>query len=427
VLVRRLVDVASASAGLSDLLDQIGSAPQHYFFQFVNAIVEREAHEKWIDQSGEPHQPLLTVEEHHELLGMVAQEMWLSSTDSLRSDVLAVIAEVFAESRKKPPVVARQIRERLKQHSLLVSGGSAGALGFDHEDFRAFYLGEAVGHAMERRSESEIKSLLQCGLLPRAAADEAVLHVRRLSADIAASLAILQNLATVETASSLVRENCGALAIGMAEDAAGIELKDMSFPEDALRGRSLSDLAIRDSYFQATSLAGSRLTRCRFHNCRFERLEVHADTQVTVILQGCEIAMLVRVERDEQIFDPAQIRSLLARLGFEVQGLDQEKLPLDPAEHDEELWLVERVMRTFLRANQVNEDLIRAKLGVKAAQFFDDVLPRLLKAGMLELIPYLGHGSQRRFRMRVQMQKLHDALAECGGNFERFLSLVAKA
>jgi hypothetical protein len=45
---------------------------------------------------------------------------------------------------------------------------------------------------------------------------------------------------------------------------------------------------------------------------------------------------------------------------------------------------------------------------------------------MLEVIPYLGSGNQRRFKMRVHMQKLHDALADCGGEFERFLGLVSK-
>jgi len=427
VLVRRLVDVASASPGVSDLLEQIGNAPQHYFFQFVNAIIEREAHEKWIDQSGEPHQPLLTVEEHHELLGMVAQEMWLSSTDSLRPDVLSAIAEVFAEATKKPPVIARQIRERLKQHSLLVSGGSAGALAFDHEDFRAFYLGEAVGKAMDRRSLSDLRSLLQGGLLPRPAVDEAVLHVRRLAGSIPNSLAVLQDLATADTAASLVRENCGALSIGMAEEVAELELRDMNFPEDALRGRMLSGLVVRDSYFQGSSLASARFADCRFVNCRFERLELYADTQVSSsVLEDCEVATVVRIERDEQIFDPSRISSSLSAVGFEVNERDQDRLPLSQTEPDEELWLVERVMRTFLRANQVNEDVIRVKLGVKGGAFFDDVLPRLLKVGMIEVIPYLGHGSQRRFRMRVRMQTLHDALSECGGSFEEFLALVSK-
>jgi hypothetical protein len=427
VLVRRLVDVAFEADGLSDLLEQIGSAPQHYFFQFVNALVEREAQEKWLDQSADIHQQLLTVEEHHELLGMVAQEMWLSSTDFLRPDVLGVIAEVFADGRGKVPAIARQIRERLKQHSLLVSTPIAsGALAFDHEDFRSFYLGEAVGRALGRQPSSELRSLLQGGLLPRAALDEAILHVKRLGAPARAALAALQEMASSETAASLVRENSGALAIGLAEDEAGVELRSMSFPEDSLRGRALSRLTIGDSHFQPSSLAGTRLANCLFRNCRFERLEIYADTQVASVLEECSIATVARPDRDEQIFDPVQIRAALSTAGFTLTNARHEALPLDGREPDEELWLVERVMRIFLRANQVNEDVIRMKLGVKASQFFDDVLPNLLRAGMLEVIPYLGSGNQRRFKMRVHMQKLHDALAECGGEFEKFLGLVSK-
>lgn len=421
VLVRRLVDVASAASGLTELLDQIGNAPQDYFFQFVNAIVEREAHEKWIDQSGEPYQPLLTVEEHHELLAMVAQEMWVSATDSLRMDLLTAISEVFAESRKKPPVMTRQIDERLKQHSLLVSGSGASTVAFDHEDFRSFYLGEAIGGALVRGAQSELRSLLQAGLLPRVAVDEGVLHVRRKLESVESSLAILQNLASSESAASLLRENCGALAIGLAESSQNLELKDMNFPEDALRGRNLKGLTVRDAYFQGTSLAATKLSDCRFVRCHFERLELHADTQISSVLDSCDVAMLVRTERDEQVFDPAHIRAALKQAGFAVP---EPKPSAQPSEPDEELWLVERVMRTFLRANQVNEVVIRTKLGVKASEFFDNVLPALLRVRVLEVVQYLGHGSQRRFRLRIQMQKLHEALSECDGSFAKFLTIV---
>ena len=428
VLARRLVDVAHGSIGLRGLLEQIGNAPQHYFFQFVNAIVEREAHEKWIDQSGEPRQPLLTVEEHHELLGMVANEMWLSETDSLRPDLLEEIAGMFAETRKKPPAITRQIGERLKQHALLVSAGSTGALSFDHEDFRAFYLGEAVGSAMNRCAYADLRSLLQAGLLSRTAVDEAVLHARRLEGSAPDALSVLQELASKESAASIVRENCGTLSIGMAQELANVELRDMVFPEDALRGRTLSSLTIRDSYFQGSSLAGAKLQDYCFQDCRFDRLELDVDTQISSsTLDGCEVTALSRIERDEQFFDPTQISASLSDAGFRLIGPDQEELPtVRPVEPDEQLRLVERMMRIFLRANQVNEEVIRTKLGVKAAPFFDNILPKLLKLGMLEEIPHRGAGNLRRFKIRVQMHRLHDALSECGGDFERFLSLLER-
>ena len=76
VLVRRLIDVAlETGGGLSGLLKRIGQRPLDYFHEFVNVLIEREANTKWMDKSGEPPRPLLTIDEHHDLLSMVAHEM----------------------------------------------------------------------------------------------------------------------------------------------------------------------------------------------------------------------------------------------------------------------------------------------------------------------------------------------------------------
>ena len=72
--------------------------------------------------------------------------MWLSATDALAMDVVSLVVEMFADAREKSPAVARQIHERIKQHSLLaVTRMGRTALAFDHEDFRVFYLGQALG------------------------------------------------------------------------------------------------------------------------------------------------------------------------------------------------------------------------------------------------------------------------------------------
>jgi hypothetical protein len=427
VLVRRLVDVATQSSTLDGLLDQIGNAPQHYFFQFVSALIEREAQEKWLDLSGDMHQQLLTVEEHHELLSMVAQEMWVSSTDALKPDVLAAIAEVFAELHGKTPTVARQVRERLKQHSLLVSSGAAsGSLAFDHDDFRSFYLGEAVGRALNRQQLNEVRPLLNSGLLPKAAVDEAVLHAKRMTTNIAEALTTIQQLATSESAASVVRENCGGIALGLSDGVPGVTLNGMSFPEDSLRSRTFTKLTVVNSHFQGSSLAGTRLTDCIFRACRFERIELHQDSRISATLEECHVAMLVRADRDEHYFDPSQIRRLLREAGFMLTLPANQTESPQQADPDSELRLVERVMRIFLRATQVNEAVIRVKLGVAAADFIDNVLPRLLRAGMFEEIPYLGSGHQRRFKLRIQMQTFESALSNCRGSFNAFLELISK-
>ena len=137
VLVKRLLDIAQNVTGRDELLEKLGHAPHDYFFQFVDTIIEREVNEKWIDRSGQPAQPLITSEEHHELLSLIAQEMWGMNTEVLNADVLDLLAELFSEARSKTPVVARQIKERIKQHALISSPNSNRlAFMFDHEEFR---------------------------------------------------------------------------------------------------------------------------------------------------------------------------------------------------------------------------------------------------------------------------------------------------
>src|SRR5207247_462022 len=153
-------------------------------------------------------------EEHHELLAMVAQEMWHSSVDNLRNDVVGVVADVFAELKQRPPAIARQIRERLTQHSLLVKSTAAGGgLAFDHDDFRVFYLGEAVGAALSRGNVNDLRPLLSPGSLPSSAVDEAVLYMRRHQVSVVNTVSALRLLAQGESAASFVRDNVGALAI----------------------------------------------------------------------------------------------------------------------------------------------------------------------------------------------------------------------
>jgi len=140
VLVKRLLDVASEAKSLGALLQQLGSSPNEYFAVFVNAIIEREAKEKWINRAGEPHQPLLGVAEHMELLSSIAQEMWTLSTDSLNAEVLDLLTELFCETRKLTAEITYQVRERTKQHALIVgSNGANQTFAFDHEEFKNFF------------------------------------------------------------------------------------------------------------------------------------------------------------------------------------------------------------------------------------------------------------------------------------------------
>ena len=426
VLVRRLMDVATEDGSdLSELIGRIGQRPQDYFFEFVSTIVEREARVKWMDKSGEPPQPLLTVDEHHLLLSMVAYEMWLSSTDDLKTDEVGFVADMFTEETGKTPSVARQIRERLKQHALLIKTRGDRGLGFDHEDFRLFYLGYALGRALVKRDSITVKAILDMTSVPRGAVDQAAWYVHR-DGDSSSAIRLLQKLATPQLPASFVRENCGALAAALGDGVDGSHtVSHMNFPEDALCRRSLSGLAVSESHFAPTSLKDAELVDCLFERCRFERLDGGAGRIDKTKLKNCEVASLIYDEEDEplELYEPADIRQRLRGLGFEVEDevKGQPGDVVSAGEMSGDLKLVQRVLRIFSRATGVNEKTMQTRLGVKFSRFKKEILPRLLDAGVLEQLEYKGKGSQRRFGIAVPMQRIEEAMENAGGQLGRFV------
>jgi hypothetical protein len=200
----------------------------------------------------------------------------------------------------------------------------------------------------------------------------------------------------------------------------------MAFPIEALRGRHLSDLELHDAYFEPTSLFETRLHNCRFIHCRFERLEVSADTRVDATLQDCSCGSLLRLERDDQLFDPGQILSALQHYGFRVVSTQGAEVPTDEPEPDDEIVLLQRVLRMFLRGTQLNESFLRTKLGSRGTHFVDHVLPEeLIRAGVLEEVGYKGAGTDRRYKIRVPMTAIQEALTKSRGDFAEFLAAIS--
>jgi len=430
VLVKRLIDVAVDEADLSTLLDRIGTNRQNHFHDFIGAIVEREARYKWTDRSGEPSGILLTTEEHHELLSMIAQEMWLGSTGELGIDIVDLVVEMFADANDKSPAITRQIKERIKQHSLLaVSLMGRRTLAFDHEDFRVFYLGQALGRALVKDDTGGVRTIIDKASLPEATVSEAAGFVHRHTGDpLGRALKPIQELAESASPTSFVRENCGALTLALVHDQSGPhEMRNMSFPAGALRNRSLSDITVSGSYFHATGLADTRLCRCMFLNCHFERLEIDGSEQVsnTSFDDACRVDSAVRVEDNgDQVtrFDPQQIWSELLGAGFDIPSDMASEPDADlQCYDDDDLVLVQRFLRMFLRATALNEGPIRQRLGVSANHFFKELLPRLQQAGVVQQVPYQGGGNQCRMRLVAPMTRIERARKVSGGKFERFL------
>ena len=210
-------------------------------------------------------------------------------------------------------------------------------------------------------------------------------------------------------------------------------IRNMNFPASALCERRLTNVTVSGSYFPATGLNNTELCHCTFVNCHFERLEIDGSEKVshTSFDDACRVNTVVRVGEDDgdhiTRFDPEQIRNELIRTGFDVPFAPLSEPDAD-AEHDsdDDLVLVQRFLRPFLRATAPNDGTVRRRLGVNANHFLNELLPRLQQAGVVQAVQYQGGGTQQRMRLLAPMSRIEEAMKASGGKFEKFLQEVQR-
>ncbi len=95
-------------------------------------------------------------------------------------------------------------------------------------------------------------------------------------------------------------------------------------------------------------------------------------------------------------------------------------------DHDDDLVLVQRFLRAFLRATALNEDTIKQRLGKKAGHFLNELLPQLRHAGVVQEVAYHGGGRQRRLRLMAPMTRIERALRASPGVFHRFVDEIRR-
>lgn len=429
-LVKRLVDLAQSVETVEQLANELGTAPQDYFFRFVETLVDREARLKWLDKNGDVAQPLLTVTEHHQLLAAIAREMWQSSANALRLDVIDVIVEMFAEPMRRGPTFVRQIRERIRNHSLLATNPARGGLlEFDHDEFRRFYLGESLGSALADRNQADLLSIVSADRLPSDTCDQALNHLIRVGKKLSDCIVVVVDVARSSSPLSFARENCGALLVRLLSsdsDRRGrVEVDSVVFPLNSLLGRQLFEVTFSQCRFEPTEIAGANFNSVSFHACDFERLDVaDTDTLFGTTFIDCRVNALKRGsgEGERNLYGPHEVAAELRKVGAVIP---QEKdTPADSSllDADPRIDAVEKFLRVFLRATQVNEDTIRIKFGKQGPWFIDDIVPALVRAKIVENVEYRGKGVQARFKLGVPMYAIQDALSASEGNFDSFIA-----
>lgn len=435
VLVKRLVDVATKSASLNGFLDQLHKSGTDYFSVFVRALIEREANEKWLDRSNEKEigTPLLTIDEHCELLSQIALLMWETSVDYLNRENLEFAAEYFCETAKKNTVQARQVRERVRGHAMLIpSSNMSQAVEFDHDEFRLYFLGEGIAHQMRSinaRAKAEVFGTFRRGALPSDAMMALFRAITRNEAlDRIQLINFLLDIANMDIQASYTRENIADLVIRLISgiDGRNLTIAKLSFGHDALRDKKICKVTFRNCYFASTSLQNAELRNCMFIECEFARLRLAENSTVTcVTFEKCTVDTLVMALNDREIWSPTDIRRQLECAGIiyqdDVQPYDQQ---LPCSEPDPEIVDLGKLRRYFMRSTHMSESVIRIKLSERGQTFIDRVLPRLLNSGVFVEIGNYGGGHQRRFRLGVTLQAIDELIATSNGSFDEFLQNI---
>lgn len=426
VLVKQLIDVFMNIGDVRELISKLESV-KNYFPAFVNAIIEREANHKWIDSSGESFKPIMTVDQHYELLSILAEEMWVNSSENLRDSVLDLISEMFAEQNGFDIQTNRQIKERIKQHALIVrTDPNNPNYSFDHEEFYEFFLGIAIANSILKNKIQEAKSLLKKSPLPFQTSDSIVTRIKSQTKSYDDIISKLDTIVKGENQFSYVKENAGNIVIRILsnEKLPNIIIRNYELPTNSFMTIELDNITFEECHFQNTSLSASKITNCNFIRCLFDRLEINHNTSFnTVKLIDCEISTVYDAAKDKGYYEKYSIELFLKGKGLTVEKtkLEPEVTPA-PIVDDEELELTEKALRRFIRSNTpINDGIFKMRLGKKANYFLSDILPVLIERKILLEIDYVGGGQQRRFKLGVSFAQIESALSKSKGSYDNFI------
>lgn len=429
VLARRAIKEVVDAGGNSALANVLGSgdtSAESVFERFVNALILREANEKWIDRTGEAAEPILSPEEHYSLLMAIAEEMWLSGTEFLSWDILETATEIAVDSFDKGPSAVRQSKERIRQHALLQEDASKSAYSFDHEEFRSFFLGCKLGQLLVENQLANIRRILGVRMLPDLAVRVTVQKIQGSEVIISSVVKILHDVAGSGPKSSFSRINAANLLVRLVSERKllGQQLKDMYYSADTISAVDISGISFEDCLFERISVLCNALRDVNFRSCTIvDLVYLEGLDQSSGYFDVQSIPDSIHTGLDDSApvhYSPKSKREFLQSKGFTIE---EAALPAPDAgpEMDERVLDVEKAIRAFRKATQVNENVLAVRFGRRWNVFERDILPELIRRGILIETGYQGHGQQRRFKLGVGFDDVDHARRNSGGNYRGFL------
>lgn len=427
ILVKQLLDVIDEK-NINTISSQLGRVVD-YFPLFIHEIINREASQKWIDTSGSPQKPLISIENHYNLLALLAEEMWQNNTNILQEQVIDFLAEMYCEQVGFNNHILRQVKERLKQHALIVKPKTnVPAYKFDHDEFFNFFLGIDIANNIKQKKYNNIKNILRKGIVTDSAIQSAVSMLKGLEHH--EIINVLEHCMYGENRYSYIKENIGNITIRLLQNrqcSKIITLHEYVFPIDSFVCTNLHNIIFNDCYIQGSSLDHSVLAECTFNNCQIDRLEINSNTQFSnVSIDNCVISMVYDLELDKGYYDSCTIETFLTKKHITFIDKTVTCQKIQTIQNDEDLELTEKALRRFIRSNTpINDTIFLVRLGNKGEYFIKNILKDLVKVHILRELPYTGQGQKRRYKLNVQFKDIERALTQSRGSYRNFLEFFS--
>jgi hypothetical protein len=381
----------------------------------VSAFVTREVAEKWkVRETGEPY---LTEEQHFALLADVAEEMHRSQKDRLHIEIIETIATLLLDQWEIDGGLRQQIIEMVRMHVLLVAPPSSNQSQrmFDHPEFRdyfvAYALKERVAAVMAGGPTNDLVRFLSISQLSDSTARYVCSMLDRTPLGVSTFLSSTEDALKQEWKPTYIQQNLGTLIPFMID---GVEFSSRASFEGKAIYSSLAfeNTRIENFTFKDGTFVNASLRRVAWRGVRLEAMalgELQLDREASfaeVSLVHCAVEG-VRVQSGDgdelREYAPVRIRRELERIGFTYVD---EELPFDTigeVTDSTNVRLLRKLLRMFHRTTIVSDETLRTRFGADSLALESQLLPLLLKYGVVEARKWRGSGNHNAWTLAVSL------------------------
>ena len=434
VLVRRLVKQLYDEPSIKNTLLS-SSGNKSILDEFVRLLIEREA-DKWLS-SDEMRTPILTPQEHEEILKYIAEEMWRNNGDYINEPLLKSVVELLvSEVFKKQPFIATQVVNRIGDHFFLKPNTIYGkkAFSFDHEDFKNYYLGWRIADIISHKQKNEIVFVLQVNKLSKVV--EKIITEKLSKSEYRKDiLAVLIEIAENASMTSYTKLNASSILIELLHDYDNedVTINKALFDANVFEGKKLKNILFQNCTFDDFNIIGSYLSKIEIKESIISILHCEKNSQnyeITIDSQSLPATLYLsekHTDGTEDLGVPFTDRNRII-LGIKNTGFaiaDDMSSSTDNSPEviiiDRELELFQITLRIFSRRPYVTDNILRLRLGQRYSEFKNNVFDQLFEQGVIVDKKYTGQKTQEMYELGASLEFIIQCIELSDGSFSKFL------